>query len=288
MVQTKAKAAQTFLIAETGIINTQLEEALEALGAPDWVSDTPEDASLLTEFAGRLCYKSFIPGLNPNVTKVRNGNKEYLENILGQKHGSVFEHSTTSVLFVGVSRILTHELVRHRPGAAYSQESQRFVRLDKFELYVPDLTEAFNEIAVATGRDMTWSQEMQAEFLRIVDMFSKFGEEHIAGLINQYLLDDPRVKFHAKKKITSALRRLLPGGVNTNILVTYNHRSWRHVFANRTSGGAEQEIREVMTPLAGKFEERYPNIYQDIEYVHYDSDGTPLNPPAVRFHNEKV
>jgi len=279
------------IIAETRVDHRGMDDALRALGAPDWHTDYTNSAELLAEFAGRLCYKSFAPGLNPNVTKVREGNAQYLGNILSQKHGSVFEHATTSVLFIGVSRILTHELVRHRPGTAYSQESQRYVRLDKFEVYIPDLTEAFNEIAKATENTPEWAQEQQGKFVQIVDMFSKFGEEHIKGLIFQYMLDDKRVSFHAKKQITSALRRLLPGGVNTNILVTCNHRTWRHILANRTSVGAEQEIRENMFKLAQMFSERYPNIYQDMRFEPIRDEHGHVAPGAISeviFANEKV
>ena len=53
--------------------------------------------------------------------------RDYLENIKKQGHGSVLEHANYSVLVEGVSRSLTHELVRHRAGWAYSQLSQRYV-----------------------------------------------------------------------------------------------------------------------------------------------------------------
>ena len=69
-------------------------------------------------------------GLNKNVSKVRTDHDEYLRNILKQRHGSVLEHVTYSFVFHNVIRVLTHELVRHRPGVAISQESMRFVRLD--------------------------------------------------------------------------------------------------------------------------------------------------------------
>ena len=91
------------------------------------------------EFGGRLCYRSWEPGLNPNVTKVRTDQDEYLRNILKQKHGSVLEHISYSFVFHNVSRVLTHELVRHRAGTAISQESMRFVRLDDHAVLVPGL-----------------------------------------------------------------------------------------------------------------------------------------------------
>ena len=83
-----------------------------------WLGEST-DGERLAEFAGRLCYMS---QKNP----ANRGTREYLENIKKQGHGSVLEHANYSLLVEGVSRSLTHELVRHRAGFAYSQLSQRY------------------------------------------------------------------------------------------------------------------------------------------------------------------
>src|SRR3954466_2586294 len=85
----------------------------------NWIGEST-DGERLAEFAGRLCYMS---QRNPANRTTR----DYLENIKRQGHGSVLEHANYSVLIEGVSRSLTHELVRHRAGWAYSQLSQRYV-----------------------------------------------------------------------------------------------------------------------------------------------------------------
>ena len=85
----------------------------------NWIGDST-DGERLAEFAGRLCYMS---QKNPATRSTR----DYLENIKKQGHGSVLEHANYSLLLEGVSRSLTHELVRHRAGFAYSQLSQRYV-----------------------------------------------------------------------------------------------------------------------------------------------------------------
>ena len=84
-----------------------------------WLGEST-DGERLAEFAGRLCYMS---QRNPASRTTR----DYLENIKRQGHGSVLEHANYSILVEGVSRSLTHELVRHRAGMAYSQLSQRYV-----------------------------------------------------------------------------------------------------------------------------------------------------------------
>ncbi|MGH9418733.1 MAG: FAD-dependent thymidylate synthase, partial [Thermoanaerobaculia bacterium] len=94
-----------------------------------WLGDST-DGEKLAEFAGRLCYMS---QKNPASRATR----EYLENIKKQGHGSVLEHANYSVLLEGVSRSLTHELVRHRAGFAYSQLSQRYVDESDANFVVP-------------------------------------------------------------------------------------------------------------------------------------------------------
>ena len=103
-----------------------------------WETDAPSDGERLTEHAGRMCYRSHNIGLNANITNVRKGNKRYMDNILASGHGSVLEHASVTFAFIGVSRVFTHELVRHRAGHAFSQESLRFVRLTELQAYFPD------------------------------------------------------------------------------------------------------------------------------------------------------
>src|SRR5690625_2490620 len=102
------------------------------LDAPhiNWESDTDVPGEALAEFAGRICYLSFGPDAGfeggHKLIKGRTSNKEYLDNILNVRHGSVLEHANWTFLFEGISRALTHELVRHR-HFSYSQLSQRYV-----------------------------------------------------------------------------------------------------------------------------------------------------------------
>ena len=86
------------------------------------------DAAVLAEAAGRVCYMSYEKGREHNA---------YLQNILESGHGSTLEHSSFSFLLEGISRSLTHELVRHRQGCSYSQLSQRYVDGSHIEFVVP-------------------------------------------------------------------------------------------------------------------------------------------------------
>src|SRR5262249_30955810 len=96
-----------------------------------WETDTEVAGEHLVEVAGRDCYMSFAkprPG----------GNKAYIDHILEVGHGSVLEHAVWNFLFTGISRTLTHELIRHRAGWGYSQLSQRYVDESVAEYVEPD------------------------------------------------------------------------------------------------------------------------------------------------------
>src|SRR5256885_16785273 len=125
--------------APTSTTRYYTEPVLSLISRPDfaapehlpvsWIGDST-DGERLAEFAGRLCYMSQH---NPAKRETR----EYLENIKKQGHGSVLEHANYSILFEGVSRSLTHELVRHRAGFSYSQLSQRYVDESEANFVIP-------------------------------------------------------------------------------------------------------------------------------------------------------
>lgn len=89
-----------------------------------WIGDST-DGERLAEFAGRLCYMS---QRNPASRTTR----DYLENIKKQGHGSVLEHANYSLLLEGISRSLTHELVRHRAGMAYCLAGDTLIYSEHF------------------------------------------------------------------------------------------------------------------------------------------------------------
>lgn len=199
----------------------------------------------LIEFAGRLCYRSWAPELNPNVTKVREDSQEYLGNIVKSGHGSVLEHANFSFVFKNVSRVFTHELVRHRAGAAYSQESMRYVRLTELPFWFPD-----------------WALEDEVLMQRCTKLLIML-EDHQRWMADHFNLDDEGVPFTEKKHKTSFMRRFAPDGVATSILATFNIRTLRHIIAMRTALSAEEEIRLVFDEVASVCLREFPNLMQD-------------------------
>lgn len=237
---------RVFLIGETRTVEDGLRAYLDHVGAPQWSTDAPSDAEELCEVYGRLCYRSFESGLNPNVTRTRKGNAAYLSHILEVGHGSVLEHAMLNFVFADVSRVVTHELVRHRAGTAMSQESLRFVRLEHLSAYLPT--------------QIRESEEGMEVFVRTFEQL----EEIQQALAKTYAIDDEKT-FDRKKKLTSAFRRLAPIGLTTAIGWSCNLRGLRHVIEVRTAPEAEEEIRVVFAKVYEIVRGRYPNVFGDYE-----------------------
>ncbi|MFC1610304.1 FAD-dependent thymidylate synthase [Myxococcota bacterium] len=256
-----------YLVAKTSLVSEGLSAFLTDIGDPEWRPDpTAAEAETLLEAAGRLCYRSWQPydsgkptATNPNVTKVRTGNAPFLRNIIESGHGSVLEHAAMTFICRGISRVFTHELVRHRAGMAYSQESLRYVRLDDLPFWLPGAV-VNNPRATKKFRDVL-------EFLEIVQR----------ELASMFQIDDAK-DFNERKRLTSMFRRLAPIGLGTSIMVTGNLRAWRHVIATRTSPAAEEEIRIVVGKIATICKREYPHVFFDISRDDETGEWRPLNP----------
>lgn len=247
----KIVTPKVFLVGETRLVHEGRQAYLAHLGVSDWTSDGPTEAEQLVEMMGRLCYRSFEPGLNPNVTKVRKENKAYLNNILKVGHGSVIEHATFNFIFADVSRVFTHELVRHRAGTAMSQESLRFVRLDEISAWMPTVIEESIETMTILTRTIEELERLQRQLADLTQI-------------------DQSESFHRKKVLTSAFRRIAPEGLATTIGWSANARAIRHVIEMRTDPGAEEEIRLVFGLVAQCMQERYPHLFGDYEVEQVD------------------
>jgi len=247
-----------FLIARPSLDVDGLRGYLDNVGGASWLDrrlgeaegGEPNAGELLVEFGGRACYRSWEPGLNPNVTRTRTDQKEYFANILRSAHGSVMEHANYSFALRNVSRVFTHELVRHRAGSAFSQESLRYVRLTDIGFRVPPALEPVRD-----------------QVLSIVEQLEEFQ----VSAADTLGIDEEGLPFHVKKEITSALRRLAPIGLSTDIIWTANVRTLRHVIEMRTAEGAEEELRTVFNDIAETMIAEAPGLFQD--FVRSD-DGS--------------
>lgn len=259
---------KVYLIAQTKINKDSINDYLSDIGNPDWkINPSESDGESLIEIGGRMCYRSwqkYDPSkplcTNPNVTKVREGNKEYIRNVLNQKHGSIFEHVSATFILRDVSRIVTHEIVRHRAGMSFSQESLRYVRLDNLRFFMPKALSG-NKTAIKKVEEVvSFLEQVQVDLSDIFDI-------------------DNIKDFHTKKQLTSAFRRLAPEGLLTSIMVTGNLRAWRHMIEIRTSEAAEEEIRVVFSKISDILKKEYPNVFQDMS-VNQNGE--------YKFENSKV
>jgi len=251
-------------IGETVVNPEALRKVLETIGVSDagrdrFLGSHGTDGQTLIEFAGRVCYESYEPRLNPNVTRIREDPSEYFKNILVRGDGSIMEHSQVSFALLGVSRVCSHEIVRHRVGTAVSQESLRYVRPPQIKFWIPEELDEDQRQAMAKAVDE--------------------AEKAYRDLEHRVPWD--QMTMDQKKRLTSALRRILPDGIATNLIWTANHRTLRWVIEMRTDPSAEVEIRMVFDQIAEICMRDYPYLYGDFVATELP-DGTKSFRPKLR------
>ena len=213
----------------------------------EWMGEST-DGERLAEFAGRLCYMSQH---NP----ARRATREYLDNIKKQGHGSVLEHANYSLLIEGISRSLTHELVRHRAGFAYSQLSQRYVDESKASFVVPPA------IIGDASLEAAWRTQVEGAQASYVSLVEQLMDRY--GWVSD--------KVHRRKMAREAARGVLPNSTETKIVVTGNARAWRTMLELRSGEGAEQEIRRMAVMVLRVLQQEAPAFFSDFEiYVADD------------------
>ena len=224
----------------------KLPEATESVRAGD------DPSAAITEIAARLCYMSFGRG--------RRDIADFVENLLSHKDGSVLEHINYGFVITGVSRSLTHELVRHRAGFAYSQRSQRYVAEDACAFVVPPAI-------VDSDSDLERRQfaDAMSESQRSYSLLVQSLSESVAG-------DFPRAT-ERRKAVRSAARSVLPNATETKIFVTANVRAWRHFIEMRASEYADAEIRRLALAILEILRDESPMMFGDFIY-RTDTDGT--------------
>lgn len=226
-----------------------------------WQSDSDIASEVITETAGRTCYMSFAkprPG----------GNKTYLHHIKEVGHGSVLEHAVWSLLVTGVSRSLTHELVRHRAGMAYSQLSQRYVDESVAEYVEPDVIANDPELH-ALWRDAVG--HVHAAYVKLAERLNaKLADPQAAAAA---MLPPDADRTTRRKAARQAARSVLPNATETKITVTANARALRHFLEQRGSAFAEPEIRKLANKLLDVLQAESPNLFGDYTRVPLP-DGT--------------
>jgi thymidylate synthase (FAD) len=241
---------KVYLVGRQSVSEAEVDRFLAEEGTT-WQTDTERGAERLCESAGRLCYMSFGKG--------RKTNADYLGHIIESGHGSVLEHATWNFVFAGISRSLTHELIRHRAGFAYSQLSQRYVDESTADYIEPDI--------------IANDPELHALWLEAVTTCQDVYRRLVSGLADR-LKEIPEATTR-RKMARQAARSVLPNACETKIFVTANARAIRHFVELRGSEHADIEIRALAVKVLTVMQAEAPNLFGDYE-LRPHADGVPV------------
>ena len=207
-----------------------------------WSTDA-DGGEALAEFAGRACYQSWS---KPNPATATNAG--YLRHILEVGHLSVLEHGSVSFYLTGVSRSLTHELIRHR-HFSYSQLSQRYVPEQDAAMVEPDVIAEDPELH---ARFLVAARASQQAYCDLLDGL----EKRFAG--------EPKATLR-RKQARQAARCVLPNATETRLVVTGNYRAWRHFIAMRATEHADVEIRALAVECLRQLQKVAGGVFDDFE-----------------------
>ena len=241
-------------MAETVSPKVQLIAKTEFFPPADvpWSTDT-DGGQALAEFAGRACYQSWN---KPNPATATNAG--YINHIIEVGHLSVLEHGSVSFYITGISRSLTHELIRHR-HFSYSQLSQR---------YVPE-----REAAMVEPEVIAADPELHQLFLDAAQASLDSYNALLKGLEAKFA-DVPSATLR-RKQARQAARAVLPNATETRIVVTGNYRAWRHFIAMRATEHADVEIRALAIDCLRELHKVAPSVFADFT-ISALADGTEV------------
>ena len=187
----------------------------------------PEEDLIKIERMARNCY-------NSPLSESADKRNEFIIKLVKAGHESVIEHVSVSFMLT-VPRSISHQIVRHRIGVAYSQQSQRYIDLSKEPLKVIAPTPELNASDL-----ILWRQAV----------------EFSAEIYNKLIASGVRPQ---------QARSVLPNCTATKLGMTANLRAWRHILKERYANQrADPAIREVMSFVAATLKEMYPPVFGDI------------------------
>lgn len=212
-----------------------------------------EEGEKLIASAAKLCYsRSGVDDIEESLDDDKIGS--FLSHLVDLNHESPIEHVNFTFGVEGVSRTLTHQLVRHRI-ASYSQQSQRYVKLDQFEYIVPP--------AVAKNRK---AKEL---FLKAMEEDQKYYNEIVSILQSEYFneligegISEKQAISKSEKQAIEDARYIFPNACETKIVFTMNARTLMNFFRLRTCNRAQWEIRDMSTVMLKKIKEVYPTLFK--------------------------
>ena len=232
---------KVYLLGRQVVDEEALADFLADHDVSHWTTDTEVAGEKLIETAGRVCYMSFQrprPG----------GNKAYIGHMLEVGHGSVLEHAVFNLLITGVSRSLTHELVRHRAGFGFSQLSQRFVDESECSFVEPEVIAADPEL------HRIWLEAVQA---------SQAAYRVLADRLTETFKDIPDKTLTAKEGPRGGAQRLAQRHGDQDF--RHGQRPRRSAISSRCAATRRPTSRSAAwpSPSSSSFKKEAPNLFGD-------------------------
>lgn len=212
------------------------------------------DGEMTIAQAGKLCYSAvgvdeIKEDLDPESIE------KYVKMLSNLGHYSPIEHVSFTFAIEGVSRTLTHQLVRHRL-ASYSQQSQRYVKLDDFQYIIPPSIEENPEAKEIFLEAM---ENDRVAYERIVEkIYEKNYQEFL-----ELGFSEKKARSQAEKASIEDARYVFPNACETKIVVTMNARTLLHFFSLRTCNRAQWEIKSLAIEMLKLVKNIYPGIFQN-------------------------
>ena len=217
------------------------------------IAHTPNPESVVAS-AAKLCYsKVGVDEIQKNLTE--DGIEKFVSMLSTIGHHSPLEHCTFTFAVEGISRACSHQLVRHRI-ASYSQQSQRYVKLDKFDYIIPTAIEN-NEFA----KDI---------FLNAMEQDQKAYNGIVEELMNEYIASSgytlasiPKNEYNKLEKLAiEDARYVFPNACETKIVFTMNVRTLMNFFTHRCCDRAQWEIRDLANEMLIQVKEIAPTLFK--------------------------
>jgi thymidylate synthase (FAD) len=227
------------------------------------------DAQELIEAAGRVCYMSF--GQNQSERT----NVEYIRNLIELGHESVLEHVNWGFVISGISRALSHQIVRHRVGFAFSQLSQQYHDESDADFTMPAEIEGHPRAEAAWDRAVNTAREAYREILDVLDQKAEHGE---GSRLNSR---------EFRRGIRSAARSVLPSCTETILFMTANARALRHFFTVRGGILGDREMRDLAVELFRAVTREAPAVFFDFGLVKLSDGSEMIQRPAEPVHENE-
>jgi thymidylate synthase (FAD) len=217
------------------------------------IAYTPNPEEVVAS-AAKLCYsKVGVDEIQENLTE--EGIEKFVSMLSAIGHHSPLEHCTFTFAVEGISRACSHQLVRHRI-ASYSQQSQRYVKLDKFDYIIPTAIEN-NEFA----KDI---------FLNAMEQDQKAYNGIVEELMNEYIASSgytlasiPKNEYNKLEKLAiEDARYVFPNACETKIVFTMNVRTLMNFFTHRCCDRAQWEIRDLANEMLIQVKEIAPTLFK--------------------------